>query len=333
MPRALITDLAGTTLDRDECRFLEDCDPLGVILFARNIENPQQVTELTSEFRAVVGRSDAPVMIDQEGGRVARLHPPHWWGGVPSGRIGALDADEAEMAAWLAARIMADDMAALGVDVDCAPCLDLRVPGMHEVIGDRSFGSDPARVAALGRAACEGLLAGGVLPMVKHLPGHGRVALDPHDELPTADADRATLEAADFVPFQALADAPWGMTAHVVYTSLDPDRPATQSRQVIEEVIRGTIGFRGVLVSDALDMSALSGSHEERARLSLEAGCDVVMHCNQPLDVRRRVAEAVPELAGGARDRVDAAAARRHAPEPGFDRAAALARLERLLAD
>lgn len=332
MPRALITDLSGPRLEADERRFLAACDPLGIILFARNIENPRQVADLTSEFRSTVGRNDAPVMVDQEGGRIARLKAPHWWGGVSNGRIGALGEDEGEMAAWLAARIMAHDMAAVGIDVDCAPCLDLLVDGMHAVIGDRSFGADPQRVAALGRAACEGFMAGGVLPMVKHLPGHGRVALDPHDELPTADVDRAILEAEDFAPFKALADAPWGMTAHVIYPALDPERPATQSQRVIGEVIRGTIGFRGVLVSDAIDMSALSGSHEDRARLSLEAGCDVVMHCNQPLDVRRRVADAVPELGGEALGRVEAAAARRRSPDDRFDRDGALARLDSLLA-
>ncbi len=332
MPRALITDLSGTTIGAEERAFLREADPLGIIFFARNIENPQQLSDLADDFRSIVGRSDAPVMIDQEGGRVARLRPPHWWGGVANGRIAALDDDEAELAAWLAARIMADDLSACGIDVDCAPVLDLLVPGMHDVIGDRSFGSDPRRVADLGRAACEGFQAGGVLPMVKHMPGHGRVGVDPHERLPTAEVDRATLEREDFVPFQALADAPWGMTAHVIYPALDPERPATQSPTVIGEIIRGVIGFTGVLVSDAIDMEALSGSHEERARLSLEAGCDVVMHCNQPLDVRRRVAEAVPALRGASLERVEAAAARRSAPAGDFDRAAALARLDRLLA-
>ena len=334
MASALITDLAGTTIDTQERAFLRECDPLGIIVFARNIENPKQLTALIKDFRDIVGRSDAPVMIDQEGGRVARLRAPHWWGGVANGRIAALEDDEAELAAWLAARVMAHDMAACGINVDCAPCLDLLVDGMHGVIGDRSFGSDPERVGRLGQAACEGFQAGGVQPMIKHMPGHGRVTVDPHDILPTADVDLATLESQDFVPFRALADAPWGMTAHVIYPALDAERPATQSARVIREAIRGAIGFQGVLVSDAIDMEALSGSHEERARLSLEAGCDVVMHCNQTLDVRRRVAEAVPELAGVALERVEAAAARSAVPAAaGFDREGALARLESLLAD
>ncbi len=329
MARALITDLAGPVLDEAERSFLRDYDPLGIIVFARNIENPQQLNELTSQFRDTVGRSDAPVTIDQEGGRIARLRAPHWWQGIAPYRLGMAG----EEAARLAGRLLAADMASVGVDVDCAPCLDLCVEGMHDVIGDRAFGEEPETVASCGRAYAQGLEAGGVQPMIKHLPGHGRVGVDPHDALPVAEVDLETLRGADFKPFQALADVPWGMTAHVVYRSIDAYRPATQSPTVIGEIIRGELGFDGVLTSDAIDMQALSGSHAERARRSLAAGCDVVMHCNQPLETRIAVAEAVPELEGEALRRVKAALARKTAPDAEFDRDAALSRLEALLVE
>jgi len=327
LARALITDLAGTTLCDAERAFLKSHDPLGIILFARNIENTNQLSDLTEEFRNAVGRADAPVMIDQEGGRIARLREPHWWSGIAPFRLGLAG----EEAAWLAGRLLALDMAAIGVDVDCAPCLDLRVAGMHDVIGDRAFGETPERVVPCARAYARGLEAGGVQPMIKHLPGHGRVGVDPHDVLPVADADLETLREADFKPFQALNDLSWGMTAHVVYRAIDGARPATQSHAVIHDVIRGEIGFDGVLTSDAIDMQALSGSHPERAKLSLDAGCDIVMHCNQPLETRIAVADVVPELSGDALRRVNAALARKTAPEGGFDKAEALSRLEHLL--
>ncbi|MBT6204596.1 MAG: beta-N-acetylhexosaminidase [Rhodospirillaceae bacterium] len=328
MPRGLITDLTGLTLGDDERAYLEAFDPLGIILFARNIDNPTQVFDLITSFRFCVGRKDAPVMIDQEGGRIARLREPHWWPGVPAGDLGIAGLE----ASQLAGRLLAADMAAMGIDVVCAPCLDLRVAGMHDVIGDRAFGSDHQTVSTCARAYCEGLTQGGVQPMIKHMPGHGRVAVDPHDVLPSTDADMETLRNHDFRPFQALADVPWGMTAHVVYKAVDAERPATQSPAVIGDIIREKLGFDGVLTSDAIDMSALSGSHPERARLSLAAGCDVVMHCNQPLELRRAVAEAVPELEGDALRRVEAAAACKTAPTPDFDRQSAMARLDNLIA-
>jgi len=328
MARALITDLSGPELHYDEKVFLREMDPLGIIVFARNIQKPEQLSYLTKEFRSCVGRDDAPVMVDQEGGRVARLGSPHWWPGVPAWDLGRAGA----RAAHLAARVMADDMASVGIDVVCAPCLDLRVTGMHEVIGDRAFGDDPETISNVADAYCEGLLEGGVQPMIKHMPGHGRVTVDPHDVLPSTDTPLEVLRESDFRPFQALRRMPWGMTAHVIYDAIDPERPATQSARVIGDVIRGELGFDGVLCSDAVDMEALSGSHEDRARLSLEAGCDVVMHCNQPLDVRRRVAEAVPELQGDALRRVEAAAAARRPAGGDFDRSGALSELEGLLA-
>ena len=332
MPRALITDAAGPRLTGEERAFFREADPLGLILFRRNVVETEQLLALTSEFREAVGRAEAPVLIDQEGGPVARLGPPHWWPGVAPGRIGALAGDAAEEAAWLAARLMAEDLRACGIDVNCAPCLDLRIDGMHEVIGERAFGADPRRVAVLGRAACDGFLAGGVLPVVKHLPGHGRVLVDPHSRLPRVEASRRDLEREDFVPFRALADAPWGMTAHVVYPALDPSNPASASATVISEVIRGTIGFSGLLTSDTIEMGALAGPHDERARRCLDAGCDAVLYCNQSLDGRRQVAGATPELGDAALARVEAAAERRRVGRSGFDRRAARERLDGLLA-
>ncbi|MEM7121211.1 MAG: beta-N-acetylhexosaminidase [Pseudomonadota bacterium] len=333
MPKALITDLEGLTLSDAEARWLEDDDPLGIILFARNIDTPEQVAKLTGDFRAVVGRDDAPVMVDQEGGRVARLRQPHFWDGVAAGRLGALADDDAAEAVFLANRIMADDMARCGIDVDCAPCLDLRLAGADNVIGDRAFDADPERVTVLGRAAAEGLAAGGVQPIIKHMPGYGRVQADPHVKLPVIDASLEELQAADLVPFKALRGQAWGMTAHAVYSAIDPARPATLSPIVISEVIRGAIGFDGVLVTDALDMEALSGSHAERAMQCLEAGCDIAMHCNAPLDVRRAVSDAVPDLSGEAKRRLSIAGSSRPAPASGFDRAQAIDRLGSLMGE
>ncbi len=328
MARALIADLSGPRLTEAERRFLGECQPLGIVLFARNAESPGQLADLVGDIRAALGRADAPVTIDQEGGRVARLREPHWWSGVAAARLGQAGAE----ACRLAARLMACDLAAAAIDVVCAPCLDLRLAGGHRVIGDRAFSDCPATVAACGRAFCQGLIEGGVQPMVKHLPGHGRAGADPHHALPVVDADLATLRGQDFAPFRALADMAWGMTAHVVFMAVDAERPATWSPAVIGDAIRGQIGFDGVLVSDAIDMAALSGSHERRARLALAAGCDVVMHCNQPLEQRLAVARAVPELAGESLCRVKAAAAARRPPAPGFDPAGAHARLDELLA-
>ena len=333
MPKALITDLEGLTLSDAEARWLEGDDPLGIILFARNIDNAEQVAKLTSDFRAVVGRDEAPVMVDQEGGRVARLRPPHFWGGIAAGRFGALNDEEATEAVFLANRVMADDMAGCGINVDCAPCLDLRLAGADNVIGDRAFEADPERVIALGRAAAEGLAAGGVQPIIKHMPGYGRVQADPHFKLPVIEASLEELNAADLVPFKALREEAWGMTAHAVYSAIDLDQPATLSPIVISEVIRGAIGFDGVLVTDALDMEALSGSHVERAVRCLEAGCDVAMHCNAPLDVRQAVSDAVPELSAEADRRLALASASRRQPDTDFNRADALDRLGSLMGE
>ena len=327
MPKALITDISGKEITAAERSFLGDCDPLGIILFSRNIADPGQLSRLIEDFRASVGREDAPVMVDQEGGRVARLREPHWWSGVPASHLGRAG----KRAAWLAARLLAHGLAGVGIGVTCAPCLDLDLEGMHDVIGDRAFAGDAATVSLLARAFIDGLAAGGVQPVIKHLPGNGRVTLDPHDVLPRTDASLSVLRGHDFIPFRNLRKSPWGMVAHVVYSAIDAARPASWSPVIVGRIIREELGFDGVLVSDAIDMAALSGSHEERARMCLEAGCDVVMHCNQPLDQRERVAAIVPELGGESFRRVRAAAAARPAPQPDFDPAAALDELHILL--
>lgn len=307
VPAAVIFGCAGPRLADDERAFFRDADPFGFILFARNVVSPAQVRALTDDLRACVGRADTPVLIDQEGGRVARLKPPHWRVAPPAARFGALYADEPEAAveaARLNARLIAAELAPLGIDVDCAPVLDVVVEGAHNVIGDRAFAGTPGIVAALGRAQAEGLLAGGVMPVVKHLPGHGRARADSHLELPVVEASRAELEASDFVPFRALADMPWAMTAHVLYRALSSNQPATMSETLVRDVIRGHIGFDGLLVTDDLSMGALEGAYAERARAALAAGCDVLLHCNGDAAQMREIAAVTPALTGAACERI-----------------------------
>jgi beta-N-acetylhexosaminidase len=316
--RAFIAGLSGLAVSPDEMAFLRDAEPWGLIVFKRNVESPAQLRALIEEFRAVVGR-DAPVLVDQEGGRVQRLGPPHWPCYPPGARYGQLYADDPTTglrAAWLGARLIAADLGAVGIDVDCLPLADLPVDGADPVIGDRAYGTDPEQVAALAGAVAEGLLAGGVLPVLKHLPGHGRATADSHLRLPVVETDRDTLEHTDFAAFRPLAGLPLGMTAHVVFSALDPVAPATTSAIMVGEVIRGFIGFSGLLMSDDVSMGALSGSLAERARASLQAGCDMVLHCNGNLPEMREVAGAVPVLEGRALARAQAALARRHTPEP-----------------
>jgi beta-N-acetylhexosaminidase len=331
--RAFIAGCSGLAITPEERAFFRDADPWGFILFKRNIEDPEQVRALTGSLREIVGRDDAPILIDQEGGRVQRMGPPHWRRYPPGraySRMGSNGTKE-EMAR-LGARLIAHDLLSVGINVDCLPVLDVPVPGAHDIIGDRAYAGDPGTVAALGRAAAEGLLAGGVLPVVKHIPGHGRAGADSHEALPVVEASRQELNAIDFAPFRALADMPLGMSAHVVYTAIDPDHPATTSRRVIEEVIRGSIGFDGLLMSDDLSMKALSGSLRERAAAALAAGCDVALHCNGKLDEMQAVAEAAPVLSGKARQRAERALARvRNRPEP-LDPVDAHARLAAALA-
>ncbi len=317
----------------EERRFFGDADPLGFILFRRNCATPDQARALVASLRDCLGRGDAPVLIDQEGGRVARLGPPHWRAPPPAGAFADLarrDSKGAIEAVRLNARLMAAEMADLGVTVDCAPVLDLLHAGAHDIVGDRAFGAEPDSVAALGRAFCEGLCAGGVLPVIKHIPGHGRGGVDSHAALPRVDTPRATLAATDFRPFTMLADMPWAMTAHVVYTAIDAARPATLSATVIDEVVRREIGFDGVLISDDLSMGALSGGLGARTAAALGAGCDLALHCNAEMDEMVAVAEAAPPLTAKAAARLARGEAMRGAPDT-FDHAQAAARLLRLL--
>jgi beta-N-acetylhexosaminidase len=286
-------------------------------------------------LRDAVGRDDAPVLIDQEGGRVQRMGPPHWPAYPPGRAYGAMagnDPSYRREIARLGARLMAHDLRAVGIDVDCVPVLDVPVAGAHDVIGDRAYGRDPETVAVLGRAAAEGLIAGGVLPVIKHIPGHGRAGADSHHDLPVVTASREELERQDFVPFRHLADMPLAMTAHVVYTALDPERPATTSSVIISDIIRDHMRYDGLVMSDDLSMNALKGSLAERAEAAFAAGCDMGLHCNGRLDEMEAVAAATPELAGEARRRAEAALGRiRHVPEP-FDPVEARARLDAALA-
>lgn len=329
---AAIYGCLGLAPTEQERRFFRDARPWGFIVFARNIESPGQLRRLVGELREAAGH-DAPVLIDQEGGRVARLRPPHWRAYPPGRRYGELYARSREdglEAVRLGARLIAAELRALGINVDCLPVLDVPVPGAHDVIGDRAYGETPEPVIALGRAAAESLLAGGVLPIIKHIPGHGRAGVDSHLSLPVVDTDAATLSRTDFAPFRALADMPLAMTAHVVYSALDPEAPATTSARVIGEIIRDEIGFRGCLMSDDLSMEALAGTLAERTRASLRAGCDLVLHCNGKIAEMEEVADHVPDLEGGALARSDAALARTRTPDR-FDEAAALARFRTLM--
>jgi beta-N-acetylhexosaminidase len=323
---AAIFGCAGPRLGPEEAAFFRDVRPWGFILFKRNVETPDQVRALVGALRETVGAADAPVLIDQEGGRVQRLGPPHWPAYPPGRAYGELPANDPLVRreiVRLGARLMAHDLAALGINVDCVPVLDVPEPGAHDIIGDRAYAQSPDEVAALGRAAAEGLIAGGVLPIIKHIPGHGRAKADSHEHLPTVDAPYEALSARDFAPFRVNSDMPMAMTAHVVYAAVDRRRPATTSRTVIRRVIRGDIGFDGLLMSDDLSMKAFSGDFTERARAPLAAGCDVVLHCNGSMAEMRAVAAGAKALAGPAARRAKAALARlARAPEP-LDLAAA----------
>jgi beta-N-acetylhexosaminidase len=317
----------------EEAQFLRDARPFGFILFARNCASPAQIRSLCRDLRETSENPDAPIFIDQEGGRVARLGPPQWRLRPSARRLGEMferDADRGRDATYLCARLIAHDLRSLGVTVNCAPVLDVPVAGAHDIIGDRAFSREPGIAIELGRAAVEGYLDGGVLPVIKHIPGHGRATADSHLELPRVTARIEELSLHDFVAFRGLHDAPIAMTAHVVYEAIDPKRPATTSPRVINRAVRGEIGFTGLLISDDLSMAALEGTLGARAKAALFAGCDIVLHCNGKLDEMRDVAAHTKALAGESAARAEVALAHLRPPVP-LDIAAAEARLGEMM--
>lgn len=333
MTSAAIYGCSGHRLKDAERAFFAEARPWGFILFRRNIDSPEQVRSLTADLRDSIGDADAPILIDQEGGRVQRMGPPHW-PRYPPGEAylkATHDPLTARDLVRLGARLMAHDLKAVGINIDCAPVLDVPVPGAHDIIGDRAYAHDPAIVAQLGRAAAEGLLAGGVLPVIKHMPGHGRAFADSHKALPVVHADLATLDGWDFAPFKALSDMPLAMTAHVVFAAIDPEGPATTSKKAVK-LMRGHLGFGGLIMTDDLSMKALSGALRDRAEKSLKAGCDVVLHCNGDLKEMRQVAEGVGRLKGKAGKRAAAAMARIVSEVEPLDPFEARLRLDAMLA-
>ncbi len=332
---AIIFGCSGTVLTEDERKFFRDVNPWGFILFKRNTITVAQIRSLVADLHACVGRN-APVLIDQEGGRVQRLGPPIWPKYPAGRRFGELylqDTVRARELCRLNSQLMAADLLELGINVDCVPVLDVPVEGAHDVIGDRAYARNPEHVAILGRAAAEGLLAGGVLPVIKHIPGHGRAGADSHLALPVVTTSRKHLEKQDFLPFQCLADMPAAMSAHVVYTAIDAKNPASTSRKVVSSVIRRKIGFDGLLMSDDLSMKALSGTFRVRTEACFRAGLDMGLHCNGDMDEMKAVAEGAPVLAGKSKRRAEIALSRiNHLPEP-FDMREARAKLAIALSD
>lgn len=332
--RAAIFGCEGQELTADERAFFRDANPWGFILFQRNCGSPEQLRKLTSSLREAVGRSKAPILIDQEGGRVQRLRGEHWKKRPAAASFGTISRQNPEAARDLAydnARVMAEELRDLGINVDCVPCIDVPTEGSHDIIGDRAFARDPWVVAALGQAVIDGMLDGGVLPVIKHMPGHGRARADSHLELPVVDTPRTELERSDFAPFRALAHAPLAMSAHVVYTDIDATAPATASKRVIDEIIRGFIGFDGALMTDDLTMRALKGSLADRTRAAVAAGCDLILHCKGGIDDMREVATATPILTGKALERTDRALAALKPSKP-FAIAEAQSRVDQALA-
>lgn len=328
----MICGLAGRRLSGFERDYLRTVRPWGVILFARNVASPNQVRELTAGVRDELGWH-APILVDQEGGRVQRLKPPHWRRYPSAGRFGAMEVaaegrgvEAAQIAAWM----IADDLLSVGIDVNCAPVLDLRLPGSTNAIGNRAYHGLPEVVIKLARAVHDAYLESGVVPVIKHMPGHGRARDDSHMRLPRIRATKSTLALTDFSPFRALQDAPMGMTGHLLFDAIDSETPATLSKPVIDYV-RHTMKFNGLLLTDDLSMGALSGSINERAKAAIAAGCDIVLHCNGSESEMEAIVESVPELTGTSAERAARALARRG--RQSIDRAALDSRLEALLAD
>lgn len=298
--KPVIFGCEGLTLTEKEKAFFSEVKPTGFILFSRNVESRKQLHDLTSEMRKAVGRHKVPILIDQEGGRVQRMTEPEWRRYPPMGVFGEMAMKDPTLAASalrLNCRLLADDLRRVGINVNCLPLLDVATEKTSLAIGDRAFSTDPNLVSALGRIVADALQAGGILPVIKHLPGHGRATVDSHYDLPVVDAPVSELEETDFAPFRVLKDAPFGMTAHITYTDIDPIKPATLSRIVIGRIIRMKIGFGGVLISDDLSMKALSGNIEDLAAETLAAGCDLALHCNGKLDEMQAIASAIPNIA------------------------------------
>ncbi|MHA1164628.1 MAG: beta-N-acetylhexosaminidase [Alphaproteobacteria bacterium] len=332
--KALIVGCSGPELIADERAFLRDVRPCGLILFARNCQTRDQIARLTDDVRECVLNDHLLILVDQEGGRVQRMGPPEWRKYPPAQVFAHLyrkDPQEALDAARGVTRLMAGDLYEVGINVDCAPVLDVPAPGAHDIIGDRAYGDDPETIIALARVVADTFLEGGVLPVIKHIPGHGRARADSHKALPVIDASLEELAGSDFRPFMALNDLPLAMTAHVVLKALDEDAPASVSALIMDQVIRKQIGFKGLVMSDDLDMAALKGTLPERAKGVISAGCDVVLHCSGKLRDAEQVAEAVPVLEGRALARYEAALARLNEPVP-FDEKRALGMLEKLQA-
>ncbi len=329
--RAAIVGIAGPALTENEVELLRACPPAGVILFARNVEAPRQLRQLVAALRRVL-RPEAVLMVDQEGGRVARLRPPFWRAHPPAGAVGACFARSSRAglrAAWLHGALIGLECAAAGLDVVCAPVLDLRWPGAHEVVGDRAFAAEPGVVARLGRALAAGLLAAGIQPVAKHAPGHGRALADSHHALPRIEANDL---AADLLPFALNTDLPWAMSAHILYKGWDADRPGTLSSVVIKDVIRRRIGFAGVLVTDDLAMRALSGAPDELAQAALKAGCDLALYCTGELAPTATLLRSCPEVTPEAAVRLARARALATARRLPLDATALAAERARLLA-
>jgi beta-N-acetylhexosaminidase len=332
--QAAIYGPEGLELTRDERRFFKDADPAGFILFRRNCETPDQLQRLTDSLRDLTGRADLPILIDQEGGRIARMRPPVWpafpaaerfanlYQAAPSSAIEAVRSN---------ARALALMLRSCGINVDALPLLDVRQEGATDIIGDRALGNEPMQVAALGRAVLDGLGSAGVVGIIKHMPGHGRALVDSHKELPVVTATADELET-DLEPFERLASAPMGMTAHVVYTAWDPDRPASLSPVVIGEIIRGRIGFDGFLMSDDIGMEALAGDFGSRAAGVVAAGCDAALHCSGKMEEMVAVADAAPPLSPEGEGRLARAMAATMLDDDGPNMAEALAKRDQLLA-
>ena len=332
--QAAIYGPEGLELTSDERSFFFDADPAGFILFKRNCETPEQVLRLTDSLREVSGRPDVPILIDQEGGRVARMRPPVWPAFPPAERFAQLyqaAPSSAIEAARANARAIALTLRACGVNVNALPLLDVRQEGASDIIGDRALGSEPMQVAALGRAVLDGMASAGVVGIIKHIPGHGRALVDSHKELPVVMASAEELEM-DLEPFERLASAPMGMTAHVVYEAWDPDHPASLSPTVIGDIIRGRIGFNGWLMSDDLGMEALQGDFGDRAAGVIAAGCDVALHCSGKMDEMIAVANAVPAMSPEGEARLARAMATTLVEDDGPDLAAVIDKRDALLA-